>query len=76
MLDDNNMHPDLPNIDTSNPVQMLQDFIDFLVGLPSQLGQISLFLKDAFCFIPEKYWTIIFAGVGFAVVFLIFRALK
>lgn len=66
----------LPDIDTSNPIVMLQDFIDFLVGLPDQLGDISLFLKDAFCFIPEKYWGIILAGVGFMVVFLIFRAIK
>ena len=73
--DDGGWTPDKDiNIDTSDPLKMIQSFIDFVKQLPSLLGDLSAFLADAFCFIPSKFWDIIFAGVGFSVVFLIFRA--
>lgn len=66
----------LPDIDTSNPLAMLKDFIEFLTSMPDMVGELSDFFSAVFCFIPDKYWDLIIIGVGFAVVFLIFSLIK
>lgn len=63
------------DIPTGNPLGMLSSFLDLLTSLPSMLGELSEFLAYAFAFIPESFWSIIYTGVGFSVVFLIFRAI-
>lgn len=64
------------SIDTGNPMTMLSGFLDFIIQLPQLLGGLSSFLAEAFVFIPETFWNIIFAGIGFSVLFLVFRAIK
>lgn len=63
-------------VNTSNPLEMITSFLEFVKQLPDMLGELSDFLAEAFKFIPQKFWDIINVGVGFSVVFLIFRAIK
>ena len=61
------------NINTENPVTMLADLIEWLVLLPELFGDFSLFLQDAFAFIPAYIWRIFGSGIAICVLCVILK---
>lgn len=62
------------DLDMENPINMLSSFLSFVMSLPGLFSGYSAFLGSAFPFVPSNVWKILTAGIGFSVVFLIFRA--
>lgn len=64
------------DFDTSDPVQLVEKFVDFIKQMPQLFGEFTLFLRDAFPFIPSPFWNFIYAGLIILVPLLIFKLLK
>lgn len=61
------------DINTDNPIEMLADVISWLTSLPELFGDFSLFLQDAFAFVPSYIWRIFASGIAICVLCVILK---